>query len=67
MCRMFAYYGSSSRMLNELISCLKMSSEKDPLNGRPHDSGWGYVIIKGIRLVTIGLVNQFSERACQFS
>lgn len=46
MCRMFAYYGSSSRMLNELISCLKMSSEKDPLNGRPHDSGWGYVIIK---------------------
>ncbi len=43
---MFAYFGSSSRRLNELISCLKLSSEKDPLNGKSHDSGWGYVLVK---------------------
>ncbi|WP_084739715.1 class II glutamine amidotransferase [Sulfuracidifex tepidarius] len=43
---MLAYFGSSSRRLNELISCLKLSSEKDPLNGASHDSGWGYVLIK---------------------
>ncbi len=46
MCRMLAYFGSSSRRLNELISCLKLASERDPLNGKSHDSGWGYVLIK---------------------
>lgn len=46
MCRMFAYYGSSSSKIEKLFNCLKKSAEKDVYFGNTsHPDGWGFVIL----------------------
>ncbi|ARM76720.1 class II glutamine amidotransferase [Acidianus manzaensis] len=57
MCRMFAYYGFSSQRVKELFECLKKSASNDVYYPKPHEDGWGFILLTKDKLIHYRDVN----------
>ncbi|AWR98336.2 class II glutamine amidotransferase [Acidianus sulfidivorans JP7] len=48
---MFAYYGNSKDRVKELFECLKKAAKEDIYYPKPHEDGWGLVLLTRDKLI----------------